>query len=237
MHCLSIEQYDKERINSLFVKTDFISLDFYKPAVNYFFEKKVLISFFDEPSTRTRFSFEAAMTHLGGKILSASNTSETSSIAKGETWKDTFRTLSQYGHIIVCRHSDPKWIYEAEKWAKIPVINAGNGADEHPTQALLDLYTIRQELGKLDNLTVMLCGDLEHSRTIHSLMPLLKMHNANIILVPASAERSGAWACTQRLDLDEKYIGDYANIKIVIPANYPTPAIEAFSLVVRYTWL
>ncbi len=150
--------------------------------------KKTMISFFAEPSTRTRFSFEAAAYKLNMNVLSEPNAATSSSLKKGESLKDTFRTLSQYGDLIVCRHPDPNWIHEAEKWSRIPVINAGSGSGEHPTQALLDIHTMRKYHGSLENLNVMLCGDLKYSRTIHSLIPILRMYNCNIFMVPSTSQ-------------------------------------------------
>jgi aspartate carbamoyltransferase catalytic subunit len=89
-----------------------------------------------------------------------------------------------YANVIVCRHSDPNWIHDAQKYSKVPVINAGNGSDEHPTQALLDLYTIKKEVGRLEDLQVLICGDLQYGRTVHSLLHLLKLYKANVFVRP-----------------------------------------------------
>lgn len=181
-HLLSTKGLSKEWLDELFRDADRIRNDFKYP---FYDNRQIMISFFAEPSTRTRFSFEAAATHLGMRILSESNASVASSLRKGESLKDTFRTLSQYGQIIVCRHPDSSWPEAAEKYSRVPVINAGSGDGEHPTQALLDLYTIKKEIGRLDNLRVMLCGDLQHGRTVHSLVELLKMYGADMYLIPA----------------------------------------------------
>jgi aspartate carbamoyltransferase catalytic subunit len=137
------------------------------------------------------------------RTLTEANAKENSSLRKGESLKDTFRTLSQYGDIIVCRHPDPCWIEDAEKWSRIPVINAGSGDGEHPTQALIDLYTIKKELGRLEGLNVLLCGDLTHSRTVHSLIELLKLYQANVCLVPANSP--GTFGGEIIYDLPQKY--------------------------------
>jgi aspartate carbamoyltransferase catalytic subunit len=179
-HLLGIRQMEETDIEKIFLLSKLIEEDKLFNSYN----KKTLISFFGEPSTRTRFSFEAAAKYLGMNVLTAADASVSSSLKKGESWKDTFRTLSQYGDIIVCRHADRDWTYAAN-WSRVPVINAGNGDDEHPTQALLDLYTIKKEIGRLDNLRVMVCGDLRHGRTVNSLLHLLHRYKAEIFMVPA----------------------------------------------------
>lgn len=149
---------------------------------------KCIASFFGEPSTRTRFSFERAMHWLGGRVITAADASASSSLTKGESMKDTFRTLGQYADAIVMRHRDENWPKTARKYSRVPVINAGSGSGEHPTQALLDLHTIRQQFGEnIDGLKVMLCGDLLNGRTVHSLADLLSDYGCKIILCPAYA--------------------------------------------------
>lgn len=186
-HFLSAKGLSKEWLEDLFQQTDWVRRDFGDP---FYPTNKIMISFFAEPSTRTRFSFEAAAAHLGWKVLSEPCATNSSSLRKGESLKDTFRTLSQYGDIIVCRHPDPDWVDTAQKYSRVPVVNAGSGDGEHPTQALLDLYTIKREIGRLDNLRVMLCGDLKHSRTVHSLVELLKMYRADMYLIPSSSHEN-----------------------------------------------
>lgn len=192
---LSISQLTVPDIEDIFSKTDRVKNIFEKNLLEQksiqseFFSKinnKTLISFFGEPSTRTRFSFEKAMISFGGKVISETNSAQSSSLKKGESFKDTFRTLSQYGDIIVCRHPCKDWINYAE-YSDVPIINAGNGSDEHPTQNILDLYTIYKEFGKLNNLKVMFCGDLKYSRTVHSLYKLLNLYENNeFFMVPAT---------------------------------------------------
>lgn len=133
---------------------------------------KILASLFYEPSTRTRLSFEAAMCRLGGEVISAEGI-QFSSLYKGETLEDTMRMVSQYADIIAMRHPEQGSADRAASAATIPFINAGDGPGQHPTQALLDLYTIQKELGKLDGLTVVMVGDLRYGRTVHSLSYLL----------------------------------------------------------------
>jgi aspartate carbamoyltransferase len=133
---------------------------------------KILANLFYEPSTRTQSSFMAAMQRLGGAVIPISEV-KYSSVAKGESLPDTVRTLGCYADVIVIRHPELGSAAQAAQHAKKPVINAGDGVGEHPTQALLDTFTIREELGSLDNLTVTMLGDLKYGRTVHSLARLL----------------------------------------------------------------
>ncbi len=133
---------------------------------------KKLATLFYEPSTRTRLSFEAAMLNLGGSVLGFS-TADSSSASKGESVADTIRVVSGYADICAMRHPKEGAPLVASRYAKIPVINAGDGGHQHPTQTLTDLMTIRRRCGRLDNLTIGLCGDLKFGRTVHSLMKSL----------------------------------------------------------------
>ena len=142
---------------------------------------KKLASLFFEPSTRTRLSFEAAMYELGGNVIGFSE-SMSSSTAKGESLSDTIRTVSCYSDIIAMRHPKEGAPYVAAQKVSIPVINAGDGGHNHPTQTLADLMTISMEKGRLDNLTVGFCGDLKFGRTVHSLVSALS-RNYNISFV------------------------------------------------------
>lgn len=130
---------------------------------------KKLATLFFEPSTRTRLSFEAAMYELGGNVISVSSSGD-SSAAKGESVADTAKTVSCYADIIAMRHPKEGAAFVAAKAASVPVINAGDGGHNHPTQTLADLLTIYREKGRMDNLTIGLCGDLKFGRTVHSLI-------------------------------------------------------------------
>ena len=144
---------------------------------------KKLATLFFEPSTRTRMSFEAAMYELGGHVISMSEAGS-SSAAKGESVADTAKTVSCYADIIAMRHPKEGAPYVAAKNAAVPVINAGDGGHNHPTQTLADLLTIYREKGGFDNLTVGFCGDLKFGRTVHSLINALsRYNNINIILI------------------------------------------------------
>ncbi|MGC8837634.1 MAG: aspartate carbamoyltransferase [Anaerolineae bacterium] len=132
----------------------------------------ILATLFFEPSTRTRLSFETAMLRLGGKVITVADP-KTSSAAKGESLSDSVRTVEGYADVIVIRHPEKGSAQVAADAVSIPVINAGDGAGQHPTQALLDVYTIQKEKGRLEGLTVTLAGDLKNGRTVHSLAYLL----------------------------------------------------------------
>jgi aspartate carbamoyltransferase len=140
---------------------------------------KILANLFYEPSTRTSSSFTAAMERLGGSVIPI-NEVKYSSVSKGESLPDTVRTLECYADVIVIRHPEVGSAAIAAKAARKPVINAGDGIGEHPTQALLDAFTIREELGRIDGLTVTLLGDLKHGRTVHSLARLLSLYKVKL---------------------------------------------------------
>ncbi len=143
---------------------------------------KIMACLFFEASTRTRLSFESAMLRLGGKVLGFADVVTTSAGGKGETLADTIRTVEQYADVIVIRHPLDGSARVAAEFSRIPIINAGSGAEEHPTQALLDLYSIKKIKGKIDGLTISLCGDLKYGRTVHSLGMALSKYNVKIML-------------------------------------------------------
>ena len=140
---------------------------------------KILANLFYEPSTRTSSSFLSAMERLGGSVIQINDVNY-SSVTKGESLPDTIRTMQAYSDVIVLRHPEVGSAVLAAKYANIPVINAGDGIGEHPTQALLDLFTIQQELGTIDGLTVTMMGDLKNGRTVHSLARLLTLFKVHI---------------------------------------------------------
>jgi aspartate carbamoyltransferase len=140
---------------------------------------KILANLFYEPSTRTSSSFTSAMERLGGSVIPI-NEVRYSSVAKGESLPDTVRTLECYADVIVLRHPETGSAALAAQYASKPIINAGDGIGEHPTQALLDLFTIREELDTIDGLTVTMLGDLKYGRTVHSLARLLSLYNVHI---------------------------------------------------------
>lgn len=134
---------------------------------------RIMTTLFFESSTRTRLSFESAMMRMGGNVIGTENAAQFSSTIKGETLEDTIRIISGYSDVIVMRHTDIGAAERAAKVASIPVINAGDGAGEHPTQALLDTYTIQRQFGAIEGLKVAMVGDLAYGRTVHSLSYML----------------------------------------------------------------
>ncbi|MEE8632389.1 MAG: aspartate carbamoyltransferase, partial [Candidatus Bathyarchaeia archaeon] len=145
-------------------------------------QNKILATLFYEPSTRTRLSFESAMHRLGGSTIGFAE-AEISSVKKGETLADTVRVVENYADVIVIRHPLEGAARLAAEFAAVPIINGGSGAEEHPTQALLDLYTILKEKKRIDGLNVALVGDLRYGRTVHSLAYALSLYEVNLFLV------------------------------------------------------
>ena len=144
---------------------------------------RILATLFYEPSTRTRLSFESAMMRLGGKVLGFSSASS-SSASKGESVADTARMISCYSDIVAMRHNKEGAPRVASMYASVPVINAGDGGHQHPTQTLTDMLTIRREHGRIDNLTIGLCGDLKFGRTVHSLIKsLIRCENIRFVFI------------------------------------------------------
>ena len=154
-----------------------IAEEFEKQPVRKLLESKVIATLFFEPSTRTRLSFESAINRLGGKIVGFADSSS-SSVAKGETLHDTIKMVTSYCDLIVIRHPAEGSARYASEIASVPVINAGDGANQHPTQTMLDLYSIRKTQGTLDNLNIFMIGDLKYGRTVHSLIMAMARWNA-----------------------------------------------------------
>ncbi len=170
---VSIDDFSTDEILRILDLTE----EFEKQPNSKLLEEKVIATLFFEPSTRTRLSFESAINRLGGKIIGFSDSSN-SSVSKGETLNDTIRTVSNYCDLIVMRHHIEGSARFASEIATVPVINAGDGANQHPTQTLLDLYSIRKTQGGLNNLNIFLVGDLKYGRTVHSLMMAMSRWNA-----------------------------------------------------------
>lgn len=183
---IEAQQFDRQVLNEIFeVAQEMEAVE----RGSHGFRSRVLEGYlmatlFYEPSTRTRLSFEAAMRRLGGEVLTTENAREFSSAAKGETLEDTIRTVEGYSDIIVLRHFESGAARRAAATAEIPVINAGDGPGQHPTQALLDVYTIKREIGRLDGIKLGLVGDLANGRTVRSLAYLIaKYQNIKIYFV------------------------------------------------------
>ncbi len=162
---VSINDYSKEEILHILDLAE----EFENNTDQQLLKNKVVASLFFEPSTRTRLSFETAINRLGARVIGISDTSS-SSTAKGETLKDTIKMVSNYADLIVMRHPLEGSARYASEQSKVPVINAGDGANQHPTQTLLDLYSIKKTQGTLENLTIIMVGDLKYGRTVHSLL-------------------------------------------------------------------
>jgi aspartate carbamoyltransferase catalytic subunit len=169
---VSINDYTKDEYIKILDSAEV----FEKNPVQNILQGKVIATLFFEPSTRTRLSFESAVNKLGGKIIGFSDTSS-SSITKVETLYDTIKTVSNYCDLIVMRHPLEGSARFASEITKVPVINAGDGANQHPTQTLLDLYSIRKTQGTLDNLNIFMVGDLKYGRTVHSLLMAMSKFN------------------------------------------------------------
>lgn len=175
-HIISTRQFlDKRLVNDIFKIADGFERAERKGKTPKSLRGKILACVFYEPSTRTRFSFESAMLKLGGGVIATENAAHFSSAIKGETLEDSIRIIGGYSDIIVLRHPASGAAARAAAVSPVPVINAGDGAGEHPTQALLDLYTIRKELKRMDGFAILLAGDLRYGRTIHSLIYLLSL--------------------------------------------------------------
>lgn len=173
---LSISQFSREDLDYLFDLGQTMRRLVLRAGTVDLLHGCLMAAMFYEPSTRTSSSFLAAMQRLGGGIIPITEV-KSSSVAKGETLGDSIRTLDQYADVIVVRHPEPGSAQVAADSAECPVINAGDGAGEHPTQALLDGFTMIDELGRIDGLKVALLGDLKHGRTVHSLSRLLALYN------------------------------------------------------------
>ncbi len=178
---------------------------------------KKIATLFYEPSTRTRLSFEAAMMELGGSVIGFSSASN-SSVAKGESVSDTAKTVECFADIIAMRHPKEGAPYVASKSVNIPVINAGDGGHNHPTQTLTDLMTISQEMGHLDNLVVGCCGDLKFGRTVHSLITAMSRYkNVKFILISPEELRIPEHVRTEILDKNNISYEEVTNLEEVLP--------------------
>jgi len=192
--------------NLEFKGSDIVSIkDFSRKEINYLLNRsqamepiarkgsdalkgKILATLFFEPSTRTRLSFEVAMLKLGGSTIGFAE-AEIASVRKGENLADTVRTVENYADIIALRHPLEGAAKLAAEFSKVPILNAGSGAEEHPTQALMDLYTIQKEKGKIDGLKIALVGDLRYGRTVHSLAYALSLYNIELYLISPESLR------------------------------------------------
>lgn len=178
-HILSTKQFDKETLENLFLSSENL-----RGERGDLLKGKILSTLFYHPSTRTRLSFESAMLRLGGSVISTENAKESSSASKGEDIEDTVRAVSTHADVIVIRDTEEDTVIRATSVSSVPIINAGDGGNEHPTQAVLDLYTIKQELGRIDGIKIAMVGDLKNGRALRSLALLLTLYkNVSIVFI------------------------------------------------------
>jgi carbamoyl-phosphate synthase / aspartate carbamoyltransferase len=180
-HIISVKQFNRNDLHLLFSIAQEMRTGVERQGVLNILQGRLICTMFFEPSTRTASSFEAAMQRLGGKVVSV--TASASSVTKGESLGDTIRTLACYSDAIVMRHPSADSAHIAASVSPVPIINGGNGSIEHPTQAFLDLFTIREEHGTVNGLTITFVGDLKYGRTVHSLIRLLLHYQVNVNLV------------------------------------------------------
>jgi aspartate carbamoyltransferase catalytic subunit len=182
-HVVEAQQFDTELLSDIFA----VAQEMEQVVQHYgsnILSRRVMATLFYEPSTRTRLSFESAMTRLGGGVLTTENAREFSSAAKGESIEDTIRVIAGYADVVVMRHFESGASKRAADVSSVPIINAGDGAGQHPTQALLDMYTIQREIGRLDDISIAMVGDLANGRTVRSLCYLLtKFKNPKIYFI------------------------------------------------------
>jgi aspartate carbamoyltransferase catalytic subunit len=183
---ISIEDFSREEIDYILKSSR--AMEPFAAKSSDMLKGKILATLFFEPSTRTRLSFEAAMLKLGGSTIGFAE-AEIASVRKGENLADTVRTVENYADIIALRHPLEGAAKLAAEFSKVPVLNAGSGAEEHPTQALMDLYTMQKEKGKIDGLKIALVGDLRYGRTVHSLAYALSLYNIELYLISPESLR------------------------------------------------
>ncbi len=176
---ISTSQFKKNEVERILFQALQMEKECASGNINQPLKNKIVVCVFFEPSTRTRLSFETAALKLGASVISVENAKENSSAYKGESIEDTTRMLCSYADVIIMRHFQEGVAEKAATVATKPIINAGDGSNQHPSQAFLDLYTIKKEHNRLDHLNITFVGDLLHSRTLHSLMPFLMMYPGN----------------------------------------------------------
>ena len=196
---ISIRDFSKDEILHVLE----VAREFEQNRVQKILEGKVIACIFFEPSTRTRLSFETAVNRLGAKVIGFSDATNTS-VSKGETLKDTIKMVSNYVDMIIMRHPLEGSSRYASEVASVPVVNAGDGANQHPSQTLLDLYSIKQTQGKLEDLTINMVGDLKYGRTTHSLLQAMSFFNPRFIF---TAPEELKMPVEYKKFLDEKHIG------------------------------
>uniref|UniRef100_A0A182Q907 Uncharacterized protein n=1 Tax=Anopheles farauti TaxID=69004 RepID=A0A182Q907_9DIPT len=208
-HIISVDMFSKEHLNEIFHLAQTMKSRVAKDRLlDDLLRGKVMASIFYEASTRTSCSFDAAMQRLGGRVVHIDETS--SSAMKGEALEDSIQVVAGYTDVIVLRHPTPGAVLSASHHCRKPLINAGDGTGEHPTQALLDIFTIREEIGTVNGLTITMVGDLRHGRTVHSLVRLLTIYNVNV-----------RYVCPTGLEMP-KHIQEYVDKKGISQRQYAT---------------
>lgn len=175
-HIIRTQDFNQDFLDKIYDLTWSYKYNLNRKEIRQHLLGKVVSVLFYEPSLRTRFSFESAVVRLGATKISSENAAQFSSAAKGESLRDTIRVMSGYSDCIVLRHKERGSAQEAAQYSDVPIINAGDGDGQHPTQSLLDWFTIKEHIYDLDGRTILLAGDLRHSRTVHSLAYLLAKH-------------------------------------------------------------
>ena len=183
---VSIQDFSREEINYILEKSQ--AMEPLATRGSDMLKGKILATLFFEPSTRTRLSFEAAMLKLGGSTIGFAD-AEIASVRKGENLADTIRTVENYANVIALRHPLEGAAKLAAEFSKVPILNGGTGAEEHPTQALMDLYTIKKEKEKIDGLKIAMLGDLRYGRTVHSLAYALSLYDIELYLISPESLR------------------------------------------------
>ena len=212
---LSVKQFSRDDLNYIFGVAHEMREMVERVGSFDLLKGKILANLFYEPSTRTSSSSTSAMERLGGSVIPI-NEVIYSSIAKGESLPDTIRTLECYADVIVLRHPEVGASAQAAQYARKPIINAGDGIGEHPTQALLDLFTIVSELKDVDGLSVTMCGDLKYGRTVHSLARLLSLYKVRLFYVSPEILRMPAEVIEE---LNQRKIPqvEYSNLDLILP--------------------
>jgi aspartate carbamoyltransferase catalytic subunit len=216
-HILAVSQFNRSDLDYIFAVAQEMRTMVERVGTFDLLKGKILANLFYEPSTRTFASFTAAMERLGGSVIPI-NEVRYSSVAKGESLPDTVRTLECYSDVIVLRHPETGAAATAARYLRKPLINAGDGTGEHPTQALLDLFTIQEELGRLDGLTVTMLGDLHYGRTVHSLARLLRLFGARLQYVSPAILRMPA-ALVEELNGAGVVQQEYATLEEALPSS------------------
>ena len=228
---ISIEDFTSEEIN--YILNVSRKMEPFASKGSDILNGKILATLFFEPSTRTRLSFEAAMLKLGGSNIGFAEV-DSASVKKGENLADTIRTVENYADVIAMRHPLDGAAKLAAEYSKVPIINGGSGSEEHPTQALLDLYTVRKEKGKIDGLKIALVGDLRYGRTVHSLAYALSLYDVELFLVAPDSLRmrrevlrsiQNKIPVTESSDLDKAVsLADVLYVTRIQKERFPDPA-------------